>query len=75
MNLALSEKKVREHCRTNAVEVSALEELPGGGVRLVCASGEGAALLRNLLKKKLIASDVERTRLRSDRPLWSSRDG
>ncbi|MBA2770991.1 MAG: hypothetical protein M3428_02830 [Pseudomonadota bacterium] len=70
MNLSLSEAKVREHCRTNAVEVSALEPLPGGGVRLVCASGEGAALLRQVLKRKLIAGDVERTRLRPVGPLW-----
>ena len=70
MNLSLSEKKVREHCRTNAVEVSALEELPGGGVRLVCASGEGAALLRGLLKNKLIGDDAKRTRIRPDGPLW-----
>ncbi len=69
MNLSLSEKKVREHCRTNAVEVSALEELPGGGVRLVCASTDGAALLREVLKKKLMTGEVQRTRLRADRPL------
>ena len=69
MNLSLSETKVREHCRTNAVEVSALETLPGGGVRLVCASSHGAELLRGLLKKKLIAGEVQRTRLRPDRPL------
>lgn len=69
MNLALSETKVRELCRTNAVEVSALELLPGGGVRLVCASGQGAELLRDLLKKKLMAGEVQRTRLRADRPL------
>ena len=69
LNLSLSEKKVREHCKTNAVEVSALELLPGGGVRLVCASGEGAELLRGLLKNKLMTGEVQRTRLRADRPL------
>ena len=69
MNLSLSEKKVREYCRTNEVEVSALELLPGGGVRLVCASGEGAALLREVLKKKLMTGEVQRTRLRADRPM------
>lgn len=69
MNLALSESKVREHCRTSGVEVSALEVLPGGGVRLVCTSGHGAELLRKKLKSKLIAGEVQRTRLRADRPL------
>jgi hypothetical protein len=68
MNLSLSEKKVREHCRANGLGVSALEPLPGGGVRLVCSSGEGAALLRVLLKNKLIADDTERTRFSPDRP-------
>lgn len=69
MNLALSESKVREHCRTSAVEVSALEALPGGGVRLVCTSAQGAELLRKKLKSKLIAGQVRRTPLRADRPL------
>ena len=70
MNLALSESKVRDHCRTNSVEVSALEPLPGGGVRLVCASGEGAALLRLKLKRKLIDGEVKRTPLRANGPIW-----
>ena len=69
MNLKLSEAKVRDHCRTAGVEVSALEVLPGGGVRLVCASSQGAELLRTKLKSKLIAGEVQRTRLRADRPL------
>ena len=68
MNLALAESTVREHCRTNNVGVSALEALPQGGVRLVCASGEGAALLRRLLKKNLLAADARRTRFSPDRP-------
>ena len=68
MNLSLSESKVREHCRANRVGVSALERLPRGGVRVVCASGEGATVLRALLKDKLIADNAERTRFSPDRP-------
>ena len=70
MNLSLAESTVREHCRTNSVEVSALEVLPRGGVRLVCASADGAELIRKKLKSKLIAGEVERTRLRPPRLKW-----
>ena len=65
MNLKLDETKAREHCRAAGVEVSALETLPEGGVRLVCASSVGAELLRSRLKSKLIAGDVRRTPLRA----------
>ena len=70
MNLSLAESTVREHCRENSVEVSALEVLPGGGVRLVCNSAEGAALIRKKLKTKLINGEVQRTKLRPPRLQW-----
>ncbi|HYI42896.1 MAG TPA: hypothetical protein VD768_04665 [Sphingomicrobium sp.] len=70
MNLSLAESSVREHCRANAVEVSALEVLPGGGVRLVCSSADGAALIRNKLKSKLITGEVQRTRRRPPQLQW-----
>jgi hypothetical protein len=36
--LALSEEDVRTHCARLAVGVSSIEDLFGGGVRLVCQS-------------------------------------
>lgn len=51
--------------------MSAIERLPGGGVRLVCNSGDGAARLRKLLKAHLIAEEgVARERHRPNTPLW-----
>jgi hypothetical protein len=70
MNLSLAESTVREHCRSNSVEVSALEVLPGGGVRLVCSSAEGAELIRTKLKSKLITGEVQRVRLRPPQLQW-----
>ena len=70
MNLSLAESTVREHCRENAVGVSALEVLPGGGVRLVCDSADGAAKIRKKLKSKLISGEVQRTRLRPPQLQW-----
>ena len=70
MNLAMGEKAVLDHCRDKSIGVSAIEALPGGGVRLVCMSSEGAGLVRKSLKKKLIDDDTVRTRFRPTRPLW-----
>ena len=70
MNLSLAESTVREHCRENDVEVSALEVLPGGGVRLVCSRADGAERIRKKLKSKLISDDAQRTKLRPPRLQW-----
>lgn len=70
MNLDMGEQAVLDHCRNKSIGVSAIEPLPGGGVRLVCMSSEGAGLVRKSLKKKLIGDDAERTRFRPARPLW-----
>lgn len=70
MNLSLSETKVLEHCQNKGIGISALESLPGGGVRLVCMSADGAEQVRKTFKSKLIAMDRERTPYRPARPLW-----
>lgn len=70
MNLSLSEAKVLEHCNNKGIGISAIEALPGGGVRLVCMSSVGADEVRRTFKSKLMASDSERTRFRPTRPLW-----
>lgn len=70
INLAMTESAVTERCRTAGVGVSALETLPGGGVRLVCMSSDGAEIIRRLLKGKLLDADSARTRFRPATPLW-----
>ncbi|MDQ3247202.1 MAG: hypothetical protein M3Q52_10010 [Pseudomonadota bacterium] len=70
MNLSLSESAVRQHCRDKDVEISVLELLPAGGVRLVCSSSDGAERLRRALAGKLIKGEVVRERIRPVRPLW-----
>ncbi|HXS50809.1 MAG TPA: hypothetical protein VN713_11900 [Sphingomicrobium sp.] len=69
--LTLEEGTVIARCLKEKVGVSAIERLPGGGVRLVCNSGDGAARLRKLLKAHLIAEEgVARERHRPNTPLW-----
>lgn len=57
-------------CAKEKVNVSALERIPAGGVRLVCGSSEGAELMRRKLKTKLMAGEPVRERHRPTRPLW-----
>jgi hypothetical protein len=70
INLALSESTVLKHCRDQSIGVSAIEPLPGGGVRLVCTSGGGATAVRSAFSKKLIEGDVTREKFRPSSPLW-----
>jgi hypothetical protein len=68
--LEMDEKAVIARCQTEKVGVSAIERLPKGGVRLVCMSVDGAALIRKKLKAQLIAGEVSRQRHRPSSPLW-----
>ncbi len=61
VNLAMSADEARHQCATRQVGVSALETLPDGGVRLVCMSSNGAAIIRKRLKSNLINGEVRRT--------------
>jgi len=61
INLAMSEAEARHQCTSRHVGVSALENLPEGGVRLVCMSAEGAATIRKRLKANIIGGPVRRT--------------
>ncbi len=70
INLNLSEADAREQCSTRSIGVSAIESLPDGGVRLVCMSSEGAALLRRRLKSQIISDDARRTTNGSRRLPW-----
>lgn len=70
VHLSLDEGVVVIRCLSEKVGISAIESLPGGGVRLVCMSGDGAALIRRKLKTYVIAGDVQRERHRPVKPLW-----
>jgi hypothetical protein len=64
----MSEDQVRAKCLEADIGVSSLEPLVSGGVRLVCMSSSGAALIREKLKSRLIEGDVVRERRRP--PNW-----
>ena len=68
--LSMAEGEVVARCLAEKVGISAIEGLPGGGVRLVCMSSDGAQRIRTKLKTKLMQGDVLRTRHRPATPLW-----
>jgi hypothetical protein len=70
VHLDLDEATAVTRCNAAKVGVSAIERLPQGGVRLVCMSSDGAAVIRRKLKGHLIKDEVERARHRPVRPLW-----
>ena len=62
--LNLPEADVIARCGAAKVGISALEALPDGGVRLVCMSSEGAALMNRKFKANLIADTARRAPFR-----------
>ena len=66
----LSEGEVVAKCLAAKVGVSAIERLPSGGTRLVCMSGDGAALMTRKFKSHLIKTPVVRAAHRPRTPLW-----
>jgi len=70
MNVSMSEAQVLLHCREQKIDISVLEPLPDGGVRLVCMSSYGAAQARQKLKKHILEGEVRRERFRPRSPLW-----
>jgi hypothetical protein len=70
VHLNLDEGVVVIRCISENVGVSAIERLSSGGVRLVCMSSEGAALIRRKLETYLIQGNVTRERHRPLNPLW-----
>ena len=70
MQLAMSESEVLANCAEEKVNVSALERLPSGGVRLVCSSARGAEVMRLKCKSKIIHQEQIRQRHRPNSPLW-----
>jgi hypothetical protein len=70
MQLAMSKPEVLDLCATQKVTVSAIEELPGGGVRLVCNSTDGANKIREKAKSKIMRVEEAREKHRPASPLW-----
>jgi hypothetical protein len=70
MQLAMSEQDALALCASHKVGVSAIERLPGGGVRLVCSGAAGADLIRQKAKSKIIAVEQVREKHRPASPLW-----
>lgn len=68
--VSLDEGDVVAKCLAAKVGISAIERLPGGGVRLVCMSSDGAARMKRKLKPKLISDTVTRQSHRPASPLW-----
>ena len=68
--VSLDEGDVVARCLAQKVGISAIERLPGGGVRLVCMSVEGAETMKRKLKPKLIKETVTREGFRPVSPLW-----
>ena len=70
INLQMTETEARQQCSTRSIGVSAIEPLPDGGVRLVCMSVEGAALLRRRLKSSIMSDTARRTANSTRRLPW-----
>jgi hypothetical protein len=68
--VTLDEREVTAKCLAEKVGISAIERLPAGGVRLVCMSSDGAALMTRKLKAHLLKEEATRERHRPVRPLW-----
>jgi len=68
--LSLDEGQVVTRCLSENVGISAIERLPGGGVRLVCKSGDNAVMMRRKLKPHLMDDTATRERHRPKSPLW-----
>lgn len=66
----LDEGQVVARCLAEKVGISAIERLPGGGVRFVCMSVEGAGVMARKLKQHLMADTVTRQKFRPSSPLW-----
>jgi hypothetical protein len=68
--LDMSESAVVARCASEKIGISAIERLPAGGIRLVCMSGDGAALIRRKLKSHVLDGSAAREGHRPRTPLW-----
>jgi hypothetical protein len=68
IHVRLDEGEVVTRCLAAKVGISAIETLPSGGTRLICMSGDGAAVMRKKLKSELIVGPVVRSLYRPRTP-------
>jgi hypothetical protein len=68
--VSLDEGQVVAKCLSEKVGISAIERLPAGGVRLVCSSSDGAAVMKKKLKSHLLPDSAPRQNHRPNTPLW-----
>jgi hypothetical protein len=68
--VSLDEGQVVARCLAEKVGISAIERLPGGGVRLVCMSSEGAGVMTRKFKQHLMRDTPAREKFRPISPLW-----
>lgn len=66
--VAMDEVELVARCLAAKVGISAMESLPGGGIRLVCMSVDGAKRMRRRLKPELITGTVTRQLYRPGSP-------
>jgi hypothetical protein len=70
INLAMAEDAIIKHCDNKGIDISVLEALPDGGMRLVCSSADGAEQIRSKLKRHMMGDDARRAKFRPRTPLW-----
>ncbi|RZM12460.1 MAG: hypothetical protein EOP68_00805 [Sphingomonas sp.] len=61
INIAADRAHVLATCRTKKASISAIEDLPAGGTRVVLTNGDDAATVRRAYGKKVITGSVART--------------
>lgn len=66
----LDETQVTSRCLAEDVGISTVERLPKGGVRLVCMSSDGAAIMARKLKSHLMSGEIVREVHRPRKTLW-----
>ena len=62
--VTMDEGDVIARCQAAKVGISAIENLPTGGTRLVCMSVDGAAKMRRRFRSELIKTPVTRSAYR-----------
>jgi hypothetical protein len=66
--VSLDEGEVVTRCLAANVSISAIEGLPSGGTRFVCASVDGAVQMRKKLRSQIIPGTVTRAIYRPGMP-------
>jgi hypothetical protein len=61
MNVNATEAEVTRICLEKGAIISAIENLPSGGTRVVFTSGDAATAMRAIFGSKLITGPVART--------------